>query len=286
MDRQGVEEKVPLPPNRYAYPRFSPDGNRIALEIHTDNRSNIFVYELASGQLRQLTVEGGAVPLWTPDGSQITFVTEGALWNIAADLIEEPQRLSAGREGIGVTGPNSWSADGNVLLWSAGTVINHLTLLEDGGAEYGQVLNARGTLGEANALFSPDGDWLSYQLYGEVIVQPYPLGTGRRQRITQGGGRSAVWARGGNELFFANEGQLWAIGIETKPTLNWQDPVALFEMPWPVQIDSFVNYDVTPDGQRFVFIQPREVQSDEQPRQIQVVLNWVEELKRLVPIEQ
>jgi serine/threonine-protein kinase len=290
MDRQGSAENVPEPPNRYAHPRFSPDGTRIAVEIQADGLSNIFIYELANRQLRRLTPNGGAVPLWTPDGSQITFVVEGELWNIASDFSEEPQRLSADSEEPRSLGPYTWSPDGRVLVWLAGSLAFQFTLMEEDEVEYDLLLNKSAALNRPNPLFSPDGDWLSWQSHEDgswdtptINVQPYPLGAGLTQKITQGDGGSAVWARGGNEMFFANDGRLWAVGIETKPTLSWQDPVALFEMPWPVQVDSFVNYDITPDGQRFVFIKPLEDRVDEQSREIQVVLNWVEELNRLVP---
>ena len=42
------------------------------------------------------------------------------------------------------------------------------------------------------------------------------------------------------------------------------------------------NYDVSPDGQRFLMLKPTE-QAQAAPTQINVVLNWFEELKRRVP---
>ena len=42
------------------------------------------------------------------------------------------------------------------------------------------------------------------------------------------------------------------------------------------------NYDVSPDGQRFLMLKPVE-QKRSGPTEINVVLNWTEELKRLVP---
>ncbi len=91
-----------------------------------------------------------------------------------------------------------------------------------------------------------------------------------------------MWSRNGRELFYVNDGQLWAMGIQTEPTLAWQDPVALFEFPGQLRPNVFVIYDVTPDGQRFVFVQPLEETA--QTPQIYLVLNWFEELKARVPI--
>ena len=59
----------------------------------------------------------------------------------------------------------------------------------------------------------------------------------------------------------------------------------LFEgeyVPTPV---STTNYDVTPDGQRFLMLKPSEA-GEAAPTQINVVLNWFEELKRRVPLGQ
>ncbi len=79
-------------------------------------------------------------------------------------------------------------------------------------------------------------------------------------------------------MFYSDDVQLWAIDIEAEPTLAWRDPVALFEVP-----PTATSYDAAPDGHRFVFVLPEE-ESEDQSRQIRVVLNWFEELKERVPI--
>jgi hypothetical protein len=45
------------------------------------------------------------------------------------------------------------------------------------------------------------------------------------------------------------------------------------------------DYDVSPDGQRFLMLKPAETQTSALT-QINVVLNWFEELKRRVPAGQ
>ncbi len=292
VDRQGTSEKLPLPSGDYARPRFSPDGTRIAVQIDAEDGSNIFLYELSNNRLRQLTFDGGEMPLWTPDGTQITFRTKKALWNIASDYSGETQRLSRANVELGIVGIDSWSPDGRVLLFgrrSAGAGFNsvmQLTRPEDGGVEYGPVLVEQ-TYAYGWVNFSADGQWFAFATNetgaAEVYIQPYPPGTGAKRRITHGGGTKLVWSRNGRELFYVNDGQLWAMGIQTEPTLDWHDPVALFEVPWMRSIPG-LSYDVTPDGQRFVFVQPPAGESDDPPRQIHVVLNWFEELKERVPV--
>ena len=77
--------------------------------------------------------------------------------------------------------------------------------------------------------------------------------------------------------------------VETEPNLSAGRPRILFEglsrLP-PGGVDQPVDqrdYDPTPDGQRFLMVKRGE---ESLPTQINVVLNWAEELKRLVPTEQ
>ena len=70
---------------------------------------------------------------------------------------------------------------------------------------------------------------------------------------------------------------MMAVDIETEPRFTAGTPRVLFEAPFPVSID----FDITPDGQRFLMIRI----GAQQAGQINIVLNWHEELKRLVPID-
>jgi len=58
----------------------------------------------------------------------------------------------------------------------------------------------------------------------------------------------------------------------------------LFEGPYLPTGGSFPNYDVSPDGQRFLMLKPVESQTSA-PNQINVVLNWSEELKQKIPVK-
>jgi len=58
-------------------PVFSPDGTRVAFVSDRDaSEGNIFVLELATGQITQLTHEPWAArPTWTPDGQAIVYLS-------------------------------------------------------------------------------------------------------------------------------------------------------------------------------------------------------------------
>ena len=70
------------------------------------------------------------------------------------------------------------------------------------------------------------------------------------------------------------------VAINTQVTFSPTTPRVLFEDPYEPGQGFRPNYDVTPDGQRFVMV--RAAQGSDQA-QINVVLNWFEELKRLAP---
>jgi hypothetical protein len=118
-------------------------------------------------------------------------------------------------------------------------------------------------------------------------VQPYP-GPGGKVTISNGGGRSPLWSAGGRELLYRNGNRMMAVAAETSPRFHAGVPRLLFEGNFaPENSGAGANdYDVSADGQRFLMLRP--VVSDtsgEPPRpQINIVLNWFEDLKRLAPV--
>ena len=112
-------------------------------------------------------------------------------------------------------------------------------------------------------------------------MQPYP-GPGGKWQISVGGGTEPIWAPDGNEIFYRDGDKVMAVPIETEPELKAGTPRLLFEgrfLPTG-RPDSRRNYDISPDGQRFLMIKREQ---DLVPTELIVVLNWFEELKRLVP---
>ena len=94
---------------------------------------------------------------------------------------------------------------------------------------------------------------------------------------TEGSEPGLAWASDGRELFYLSGNMMMAVDIETEPSFTAGTPRVLFEAPFLVSTD----FDITPDGQRFLMIRIGEQRADE----INIVLNWHEELKRLVPID-
>ncbi len=140
---------------------------------------------------------------------------------------------------------------------------------------------------EGWASFSPDGRWLAYMSdetgKGEIYVQPFP-GPGGKWQVSSGGGNYPIWARSGRELFYANGDKLMTAAVAASPTFSSGTPQVLFEkatllMFMTLGVGPYFAkpYDVAPDGKAFLIVK----QSVSSPTQINVVLNWFEELKRL-----
>ncbi len=73
---------------------------------------------------------------------------------------------------------------------------------------------------------------------------------------------------------------MMVVSVQTEATFTAERPRLVFEGSYiHSQLDWASNYDISPDGKRFLMIK-----EETQPTaQINVVLNWFEELKRLVP---
>jgi hypothetical protein len=91
-----------------------------------------------------------------------------------------------------------------------------------------------------------------------------------------------VWNPNGRELFYRNGNKMMAVDISSKPSFAVGRPRMLFEGKYEGAPVPVANYDVSPDGQRFLMLKPSE-QEQAAPTQINVVLNWFEELKQKVP---
>jgi serine/threonine-protein kinase len=136
---------------------------------------------------------------------------------------------------------------------------------------------------ERAARFSPNGAWLAYVSdesgRDEVYVRPYP-GPGAKVPVSRDGGTEAVWSPSGRELFYRKSDQMLAAPVRIQQTLTVGAPRVLFEdASYPLTLVGNANYDVFPDGNRFVIVQGTATLVE--PRVI-LVLNWFEELKRLV----
>ena len=73
VDRQGNEELLAAPPRPYNRPMLSPDGTQVAVDL-PQGTSDIWIYDIPSGERRQLTYEGNnRSATWSNDGQWVAF---------------------------------------------------------------------------------------------------------------------------------------------------------------------------------------------------------------------
>lgn len=106
-----------------------------------------------------------------------------------------------------------------------------------------------------------------------------------------GGGQEPVWGPSGRELFYRHDRKLLVVKIEeTATTLNVGAPTKLFDDSYRLDTGGaaggMANYDISPDGKRFVFVEEPQTNAPAGPPvRLQVVLNWFDELKRRAPVK-
>jgi serine/threonine-protein kinase len=296
FDRKGGQEPLKLPPGPYEHPRVSPDGTRVVFGTDDGEEANVWIYELSGASaMRRLTFGGrNKYPIWSGDGTRVAFLSdrEGdqGIFSQAADGTGTPQRLTKPQQGASDL-PESWSPNNEWLLFSemnGSKVALMLLSLKDG-----KVVPFSGIQATTftSATFSPDGRWVAYSGRGitradsDLFVQPFPP-TGTKYQVTTGGdAHSAAWTPDGKELSYIPGARRFAtLGIMITPTFAFSAPT-MIPPPGVQGSPAFPrNYDIAHDGKRFIgVLAPGAPEGEASVGQIQVVLNWSEELKRLVP---
>jgi Tol biopolymer transport system component len=298
IDRQGGVTRLKVPAGVYEYPRASPDNTRLVFGTSDGKQAVVSIYELSeTSAVRRLTFEGNnRFPIWAGDNGRVAFQSDRqgdrAIFWQSADGGTTAQRLTTPEPGTSHT-PESWSPDGNVMLFSAtkGLTSSLWTYShrDRKTTPFGDVKTS--TL-PTNAVFSPKGEWVAYQvgspgvIEGSTYVVPFPT-TGSKYLVTQVGGRP-LWSHDGRELFYVPAtGRFNVVSVKTTPIFAVTPAVELPRKFGPASPAEPRTFDIMRDGQIIGVVpsvhSPAGLQAETQIEQIHVVLNWFEELKARVP---
>ncbi len=269
-------------------PKLLPDRNGIAyVKSSVSNRPENWTLDLETNVPQQLDIGGHqSAAMWSRNGRRFAYSILRGGWNVyvrSAGSSEDTQ-LTATDHFNHVT---SWSADGELLVFteaSSDTGDSDIWIVRADGSEDPQLLIAT-PANEDQATFSPNGRWIAYRSdrsgQHDILVAPFPSSEAPKT-VSADGGTEPVWSKDGRELYYRTDDVLMAVPVSDGPELEPGRPVLVFE-------DHFLrtggeqesaNYDVAPDG-RFLMLSPAEGDGTS----LVVVLNWFEELKRLVPTE-
>jgi serine/threonine-protein kinase len=292
VDDAGKADVLPIPVGAYRAPRISPDGTQLAFEAN----QQVWLYDLSRrGQPRPLTFTGrNLAPIW--DGRSLIFQsdreTEIALYRQAADGTGVPERLEAltkSAEPGATYVPFSVSPASRILAFlrfrGESTGVSFLSLSGDQNVPQ-QLPDAP----SANAAFSYDGRWVAYAYrigqQPRIFVRPYPSLNAQYQ-IT-GDGNFPVWSPDRKKMYYVRfPNKFVAVEIQTEPAFSSGMET---DLPITNTIHDFSgprNYDITPNGKQFVVVLPAspEEANRQTTAQINVILNWIEELKQRVPVK-
>ncbi|HXG56281.1 MAG TPA: protein kinase [Vicinamibacterales bacterium] len=282
VDRTGAGQPLAAPRGAYATPRLSPDGRSIALVAGRD-REEVWRYDIALGELRQVTFNGGSSPVWSADGSHIAF---GASRNGPSAVFRRRADGSGGDERV-TTGaraqmPHSASPDGRMLA-----IIEHdasgnrdIALLPLEGERSPRPFHPSPAT-EATPVFSRDGRFIAFASDESGASEIYVAaadGSGPSVRVSRAGGSEPRWHPEGAAVFFRAGPRMMSAPVRTRPALTAGPERLLFEGAFVRGAASAAAYDVSPDGERFLMLTGGDGQ--EPVRQLTVILGWAASLRR------
>jgi len=285
VDRTGQAEPLGAPTRSYSQFRLSPDGRQIALQLPTGTRNDIATYDIERKSLTRLTFElNNSFPFWTPDGTRVTYQRRSgqaiALQKLANGGGPEEQLTQLFKGDV----LQAWSSDGDELVsirrTPGGGEVWVTPMAEVSKAR--PILKTRSTVEQLR--ISHDGRWLAYisneSGRWEVYVQPF-AGEGGKWQISTEGGMEPLWSNDGRELFYRNGAKMMAANVTTASEFKADTPRVLFEKQFRGPTIPTGQSGVSPDGQRFLMLET--VDSEKPVTEMNIVLNWAEELKRLLP---
>jgi serine/threonine-protein kinase len=301
LDRTGNTTLLRSAPANWSNPGFSPDGERLAMDVFDGSQSDVWIYEIARDTMTKFTFDAAddVRPVWFPGGRRIAFASRRgtkapfSLYWQRADGTGEIQQLVKGTNDLY---PGSFHPSGKFLAYfelDAKTAGNLMILPIEGDEATGfkpgtPVEFLKTDLMESTPVFSPDGRWIAYLSAesgrAELYVRPFP-GPGGKWQISNGPADDPLWSRTRNELFYtASGGDLRMMVAPYRvegDSFRAEKPRLLSETRFPTRPrPPSRDVDVHPDGQRFAIATAQSVTVVKQDKVV-FVFNFFEQLKRL-----
>jgi eukaryotic-like serine/threonine-protein kinase len=242
---------------------LSADGTTLAFS-RADRRTatSIWFASITTSTLTRFTFGPGMdlLPVWSPDGKHVVFASNRSG---AFDLYRKVSTGSGEEETVLKSNvdkyPSDLSRDGRLLYYAPGSQGDFdLWMLADGKP----VPLLQTKFDERNGRFSPTGRWMAYVSNEtgryEVYVVPLAPGISGKWQISTTGGLQPRWRADEQELFYlAGDGRVMAVPIRAARSFEHGEARRLFQTRLdPSVLINDRNYEVTPDGQRFLVTTP------------------------------
>jgi serine/threonine-protein kinase len=297
MGRDGKTAPLRPIPSDWSNPHFSPDAQKLALDIFNGNL-DVWVYEWLRDTLTRLTFDPGQdqKPVWTPDGKRIAFGSDRAkgprnLYWQRADGTGEVQRLT---ESSNSQLPSSFHPSGKFLAFIETTQNSEDLMIlpiegdETSGWKPGKpsvFLNTPAS--EVEPMFSPDGRWIAYASNEsgryEVFVRPFP-GPGGKWQISTAGGLEAAWTRTRHELLYrGSDLRIMVVSYTVEgDSFKADKPRPWSEQPIVTRPRQRM-FDLHPDGERLAIAVATGQPNEEKLDKLTFIFNFFDELRRIAP---
>jgi Tol biopolymer transport system component len=274
VDRKGQEQTVLATHGLWASPRWSPDGNTLAFRLIANPNCEIWALDVARGTRARVTFAGdNHDPVYARDGRLSWGSLSSSVRQLQVGRPDRPSDIAAVAPGQHERLPESWSPDGSRLIF----VENHPASGGDLWVYSAATGEARPLVAtpfnERHAAFSPDGAWVAYTSDESGRDEVYLLradGSGGRMPVSANGGSGPLWSTDGRELFFQEGTTLMGVAIDLRaapPSFGAAHAVVRGPYVW----ERPDNYDLSPDGQRFVFVKRSGADAE---ATLRVILNW------------
>jgi Tol biopolymer transport system component len=260
--------------------RFSPRGDRLAMEVQEGGISSLWVRDLRRGTNTRVTFSGTArYPSWHPEGRELLFAlhlpeSQGFdLYGVTTDGSAPPTLVHRA--------PNDqyeaeWTPDARALLVRETRPGSGRDLwrVEPASGRTDELVKTPSN--ERSLSVSPDGRWLAYASNSTGQDEVYVRGLGPRGgiwQVSRGGGMEPAWDGRSRRIFYRGAASIMAVDIEAGEGFVAGQPRVLFADRYNRNPDH-TDFAVHPTEGWFVFGRNQSGESE-----IVLVLGWTAELK-------
>jgi serine/threonine-protein kinase len=290
VDREGNAQPIGLKPALYNDLRLSPDRSRAVMAAGSTGASDIWVYDFARTTYTRLTFTStNGTPIWSRDGRSVLYAQIDAtgaattIFRVPADGSRPPERVveASARVYLGPLVPDGTAVIAVFGTNKGGFDLMRLPLVQ--GREATPI--AATQWDEYNPTLSPDGRYVAYQSNeagrDDVFVRD-ASGSGGRWQVSATGGQEPSWSADGTELYYRTEDHLIVVPVQTRGAFTMGVPRLLFTGVLPMRSETGISYDVDSAHHRFLMIRLASDRNPDTTPALHVVLNWHDELERLL----
>ena len=280
VGRDGAAQRIGTEGRDFNQPRLSPDGRRLAMLISEGAKSDVWIYDLATGTLSRLTtLENVTSVEWSSTGQDVIysaggFDTRAGVWSQAVDAASAPERLL---ELSHLTPVASMSPDRHwVVLASLYESWDLMRVALDSARRVQPFSATRAE--EVAPRISPDGRWVALVSNEsgtfEVYVRSFPEPTAKLQ-VSVGGAGSPQWSADGSSLYYVTGDAIVQARLApgAVPRVLSRD-TAFAGLRNPGTLYGNANFSLTRDGTRIAM-----PIAESGGYQLVVVPNWITEFR-------